>query len=58
MLFGLATLLTPIIILLGVVPDLEAALYYAYLVLILLAAGWTLLGLVFAQRLPHKVASV
>jgi Na+/melibiose symporter-like transporter len=48
----LAALLPPVIILLGVVPDLEAALYYAVVVLILLGAGWTLLSLVFAQRLP------
>lgn len=39
---------------LGVVPELEAALYYAVVVLILLGAGWALLGLVFAQRLPES----
>jgi hypothetical protein len=47
-----AVLLTPIVIVLGVVPDLEAALYYALVVLFLLLAGWALLGLVFAQRAP------
>jgi hypothetical protein len=51
-LFVIALFLTPIVILLGVVPDLEAALYYALVVLNLLGAGWTLLLLVFAQRLP------
>ena len=48
----LAVALTPIVILVGVAPDLEAALYYAEVVLILLGAGWALLGLVFAQRRP------
>ncbi len=49
-LYLIASLLTPVIILLGVVPELEAALYYALVVLLLLGAGWTLLGLVFSQR--------
>ena len=53
-LYMIAVLITPIVILLGVVPDLEAALYYALVVLILLGAGWSLLGLVFAQRLPES----
>jgi hypothetical protein len=44
--------LTPIIIMLGVAPDLEAALYFTYVVLILLGAGWTLLDLVFSRRRP------
>jgi len=48
----IASLLTPIIIVLGVAPDLEAALYFTVVVLILLGTGWTLLMLVFAQRLP------
>ena len=43
---------TPIIIIGGVVPELEAALYNAYAALLLLGAGWTLLSLVFAQRRP------
>ncbi len=51
-LYVIALVLAPIIILLGVVSDLEAALYFTYVVLILLGAGWILLGLVFAQRLP------
>ncbi len=44
--------IAPIIIIVGVVPELEAALYYALVVLLLLAAGWTLLSLVYAQRRP------
>ena len=48
----IASLLTPIIIMLGVAPDLEAALYFTVVVLILLGAGWALLELVFAQRRP------
>jgi hypothetical protein len=44
--------LTPIIIIVGVVPDLEVALYYAHVALLLFGAGWTLLTLVFAQRRP------
>jgi len=52
-LYMIAASLTPIVILLGVAPDLEAALYYALVVLILLGAGWTLLELVFMERLPE-----
>ena len=50
--FMIALVLTPIIIMLGVAPDLEAALYFTYVVLILLGAAWTLPGLVFSQRRP------
>jgi hypothetical protein len=46
------SLLAPIVIVLGVAPGLEAALYFTVVVLILLAPGWTLLALVFAQRRP------
>jgi hypothetical protein len=35
-----------------VAPDLEAAIYFTYVVLILLAAGWTLVELVYAQLRP------
>jgi hypothetical protein len=45
-------LVAPIVIILGVAPELEAALYFTYVVLMLLGAGWTLLFLVFAQRRP------
>ncbi len=51
-LYMIVSLLAPIIIMLGVASDLEAALYFTYVVLILLGAGWTLLWLVFAQRRP------
>ena len=42
--------LLPIIIVLGLVPELEAALYFTNVVLILGAATTVLLGLVYAQR--------
>ncbi len=51
-LYMLVMVLAPIIIMLGVAPDLEAALYFTYTVLILLGAGWTLLSLVYMQRRP------
>jgi hypothetical protein len=46
------SLLAPIIIALGMAPELEAALYFTVVVLFLLGAGWILLALVFAQRRP------
>jgi hypothetical protein len=52
-LYMIAIVLAPIIIMLGVAQDLEAALYFTYVVLILLGAGWTLLELVFSQRRPQ-----
>jgi len=55
-LYMIVMLLAPIIVMLGVAPDLEAALYFTYVVLILLGAGWTLLGLVFSQRRPAGVS--
>ena len=51
-LYLVVLVVAPIVIMLGVAPELEAALYFTYVVLILLGAGWALLGLVFAQRLP------
>lgn len=51
-LYMIVLLVAPIIIILGVAPDLEAALYFTYVVLVLLGPGWALLGLVFAQRHP------
>ena len=51
-LYVLAIVLAPIIIALGVAPELEPALYFTYVVLILLGAGWTLLYLVYSQRRP------
>jgi p-aminobenzoyl-glutamate transporter AbgT len=50
MFYVLAALITPVIIVLGLAPELEAALYFAAVVLILLGAGWFLLDLVFAPR--------
>jgi hypothetical protein len=45
--------LIPIVILLGVAPELEAGLYFVGVALVLLSAAWLLLDLVFAQRLPE-----
>ena len=44
--------IAPIAILPGVAPDLEAALYFTLVVLILLGAAWLLLELVYAPREP------
>jgi hypothetical protein len=51
-LYMIVLVVAPIILMLGVAPELEAALYFTVVVLILLGAGWALLGLVFAQRRP------
>jgi len=51
-----AMALAPIVIVLGVAPDLEAALYFTVLVLILLLAAWALMSLVFAQRGPQPAS--
>ena len=48
----IAVLLVPIVIVLGLAPELEAALYFADVVMILLGAGLTLIQLVFAPRRP------
>lgn len=55
MLYTLALLLAPIIILLGVAPDIEAGLYFGTAVLILLGAAWLLLDLVYAPRPPEDM---
>jgi hypothetical protein len=47
-----ALVLAPIVIVLGVAPDIEAALHFTVLMLILLLAAWALMTLVFAQRSP------
>jgi type VI protein secretion system component VasK len=39
-------------IVLGVAPELETALYFTVVVLLLIVAVWTLLWLVFMQRRP------
>jgi hypothetical protein len=51
-LYMLVLVLAPIVVLLGVAPDLEAALYFTVVVLILLGAAWVLLSLVLSQRRP------
>jgi hypothetical protein len=48
----LAWVVIPIIVVLGVAPDVEAALYFTVVVLSLAMAGWTMLGLVYLQRGP------
>ena len=57
MLYMISLVLVPVVIMLGLLPDLEAALYFTYVVLILLGAGWTLLNMVFAQRSPKAPAT-
>ena len=47
-----AMVVAPIVIVLGVAPELEAALYFTVLVLILLLAVWSLMSLVFTHRSP------
>ncbi len=49
-LYTLGVVLAPLVILLGLVPELEAALYFTTIVLILLGAAWLLLSLVYSQR--------
>jgi hypothetical protein len=50
--YTIALVVSPIVMVLGVAPDLEAALYFTYVVVILLGAGWALLYLVYSQRCP------
>ncbi len=45
-----ATVAIPAVILLGLVPGLDAALFFAEVVLIILGAAWSLLTLVFLQH--------
>ena len=52
----LALVLLPVVILLGVAPDLEAGLYFGLVVLLLLSAGATLLELVYSQRRPQAAS--
>jgi hypothetical protein len=51
-LYLVVLVVAPIVIVLGVAPELEAALSFTVVVLFLLGAGWVLLGLVFEQRRP------
>jgi hypothetical protein len=48
----IAVFLVPIVIVLGLAPEREAALYFTDVVVILLGAGLTLIQLVFAPRRP------
>jgi hypothetical protein len=50
--YMIVSVLTPLVIVLGLAPDLEAALYFTVVVLILLGAAWSLLGLVYMPRSP------
>ncbi|MDQ1323601.1 MAG: hypothetical protein QG587_936 [Chloroflexota bacterium] len=52
-LLGIPTLIAVILIVLGLRPELEAALYRTVVVLLLLGAGGTLLELVYSQRRPQ-----
>ena len=52
-LLGIPTLIAVILIVLGLRPELEAALYRTVVVLVLLGAGGTLLYLVYSQRRPQ-----
>ncbi len=45
--------LLPVVIVLGLAPELEAALYFTNVVLILVVATTTLLGLVYGQHRPQ-----
>ena len=53
-LYMIASLAILVVILSGAAPDLDAALYFTEVVLILAGAGWALMGLVFAQRSPAE----
>jgi hypothetical protein len=55
LLFAIPLILAPVAIVLGLLPELEAALYFTVVVLILLGAGFSLLELVFSQRRPATV---
>jgi L-asparagine transporter-like permease len=52
LLFAIPLILAPVAIVLGLLPELEAALYFTVVVLILLMAGGSLLELVYSQRRP------
>jgi len=55
-LFGIPTVIAVILIVLGLRPELEAALYRTVVVLFLLGAGATLLELVYQQRRPQAAS--
>lgn len=47
--FMITVTIAPVVILLGVAPELEGALFFTVVVLLLLGAGWALLELVFSR---------
>jgi hypothetical protein len=51
-LYLIAVVLAPIVIVLGAAPELDMALCFTVVVLFLLGAAWLLLEIVFSQRLP------
>jgi len=56
LLLGIPTLIAVIVIVLGMRPELEAALYQTVVVLLLLGAGATMLELVYSQRRPQAAS--
>ncbi|MCU0506758.1 MAG: hypothetical protein MUE82_13545, partial [Chloroflexi bacterium] len=52
LLMGAVMILALAVIVLGIAPDLEAALYTTIVVLILVGAGFSLMELVWSQRRP------
>ena len=46
-----------VVIVLGVAPELEAALYFTVVVLLLVLAAWTLLALVFRERRSESASA-
>jgi hypothetical protein len=55
-LFGIPTVIAMVVIVLGLRPELEAALYQTVVVLLLLSAGTTMLELVYSQRRPQAAS--
>jgi len=55
-LLGIPTVIAMILIVLGLRPEQEAALYRTVVVLLLLSAGATLLELVYSQRRPQAAS--
>ena len=56
LLIGGGSALALVVIVLGVAPELETALYFTVVVLLLVIAAWTLLWLVFMQRRPQTAS--
>ena len=53
LLFAIPLIIAPVVIVLGLLPELEAALYFTVVVLLMLMAGGSLLELVYTQRRPQ-----